>query len=229
MINPDLFSKISYGLYVVCSGNRFRGTGFVANTVFQVTSKPPRFAVCCNKDNYTSDFIKQYKAFSVSVLSRDVSSDLINRFGYKSGRDIDKFSNLDVMYGESGVPILKNESLAYFECTLIDAFDVGTHLIFIGELLNGDVLDLEGEPLTYDYYHKVKKGVAPKNAPTYVDRSLFDEKTKSDKMVGLKKYECTACGYVYNEADEKIPFADLPDDWECPICGAKKSEFEEIL
>ncbi len=228
MINPDLFSKISYGLYVVCSGNRFQGNGFVANTVFQVTSKPPRFAVCCNKDNYTSDFIKQYKAFSVSVLSRDVLSDLINRFGYKSGRDIDKFSGLEVMYGETEVPILKNESLAYFECALIDAFDVGTHLIFIGELLNGDVLDAESEPLTYDYYRKVKKGVAPKNAPTYVDRSLFGEKTESDQMIGLKKYECKACGYVYNEADEKIPFVDLPDDWECPICGAKKSEFEEI-
>ena len=232
MIDIDVFSKITYGLYIVCSGDQQKGNGFVSNTVFQVTSQPARFAVCCNKDNYTTHFIETSKAFSISVLAQSVSSELIGRFGYKSGRDVDKLASLDVVYGETGVPIVKNESLAFLECKLIDKFDVGTHWIFVGDLVNAEIIDAQGEPLTYAYYHQVKKGVSPKNAPTYIDPSLIVNDKKSGKMdnqkSNFKKFRCTACGYIYDEAVEKVPFADLPDDWECPVCGTKKSEFEEI-
>lgn len=40
------------------------------------------------------------------------------------------------------------------------------------------------------------------------------------------KYVCRICGYVYDDAKEKVPFADLPDDWKCPLCGAAKSDFK---
>ncbi len=42
------------------------------------------------------------------------------------------------------------------------------------------------------------------------------------------KYKCSICGYVYDEAQEGVPFTDLPDDWKCPICGAPKDAFEPI-
>lgn len=45
----------------------------------------------------------------------------------------------------------------------------------------------------------------------------------------MKKYRCTICGYIYDEEVEKIKFEDLPEDWKCPLCGAPKNLFEEII
>jgi len=171
MITFEALFKISYGLYIVGSGDKERGNGFISNSVFQVTSEPPKFAVCCNKNNFTSEFIRQSGAFSISVLSKDASPDLFGRFGFRSGKDVDKLDGILVKYGETGVPIVLNDTIAWLECKLMQTVDVGTHLIFIGELLHAEILDDMKEPLTYQHYRKVRKGVAPKNAPTYIDKS----------------------------------------------------------
>jgi len=146
-------------------------------------------------------------------------------FGYKSGKDIDKFKGINVKYGETGVPIVLNSSVAYLEFKLEQAIDMGTHTMFIGELVNAEVLDRNKEPITYEYYRNVKKGFSPKNAPTYIDKAKLE---KPDKEIDNKKYECNLCGYIYENSQETIKFNDLPDDWACPICGAEKSEFTEI-
>ena len=233
MINFDALFKVSYGLYIVCSGDKSRGNGFISNTVFQVTSSPARFASCCNKDNYTADFIKESGAFSISVLHQDTPADIFGRFGYKSGRDFDKLQGMRIQYGETGVPIVLDEAIAFLECKVVQTHDVGTHWLFIGELVQSDVLNESMEPITYLHYREVNKGVAPKNAPTYVDKSLLEKKKPSSK---LKKFKCTACGYVYDEeegdpsngTDPGTLFADLPDDWVCPVCGTEKEDFIEI-
>jgi flavin reductase (DIM6/NTAB) family NADH-FMN oxidoreductase RutF/rubredoxin len=233
MINFEALFKVSYGLYVVCSGDKSRGNGFISNTVFQVTSTPARFASCCNKDNYTAEFIKESGAFSVSVLHQDTPADIFGRFGYKSGRDFDKLEGLRIQYGETGVPIVLDEAIAFLECKVVQTHDVGTHWLFIGELVQSDVLDDSMEPITYLHYREVKKGIAPKNAPTYVDKSLLEKKKPSSKF---KKFKCTACGYVYDEEegdpsngfDPGTLFSDLPDDWVCPVCGTEKEDFIEI-
>jgi flavin reductase (DIM6/NTAB) family NADH-FMN oxidoreductase RutF/rubredoxin len=224
MINFQALFKISYGLYIVCSGDKTRGNGYISNTVFQVTAEPPGFAVCCSKNNYTSGIIQKYGAFSVSVLAQSASSEIFGKFGYKSGRDFDKMAGTSLKYGETGVPIVLDESIAYFECRVIQTLDVGTHLLFIGELLNAESVDDSIEPLTYSYYRQVKKGSAPKNAPTYIDKSKLEIKATADS----KKYKCPVCGYIYDESVEKVKFTDLPDDWVCPVCGSEKSEFMEI-
>ena len=233
MINFDALFKVSYGLYVVCSGDKNRGNGFISNTVFQVTSSPARFASCCNKDNYTAEFIKESGAFSVSVLHQDTPADIFGRFGYKSGRDFNKLQGMRVKYGETGVPIVLDEAIAFLECRVVQTHDVGTHWLFIGELVQSDVVDDSMEPITYLYYREVKKGIAPKNAPTYVDKSLLEKKDTASKF---KKFKCTACGYVYDEEegdpsngiDPGTLFDDLPDDWVCPVCGTEKEDFIEI-
>ncbi len=233
MINIEALFKVSYGLYVVCSGDKNRGNGFISNTVFQVTSSPARFASCCNKDNYTAEFIKKSGAFSVSVLHQDTPADIYGHFGYKSGRDIDKMDGMKIQYGETGVPIVLDEAIAYLECKVVQTHDVGTHWLFIGELVQADVVDDRMEPITYLHYREVKKGLAPKNAPTYVDKSLLEKKVAASPF---KKFKCTACGYVYDEEagdpsngiDPGTTFADLPDDWVCPICGTEKEDFIEI-
>lgn len=225
MIQLEALYKISYGLYIVTSGDRNQGNGFVSNTVFQVTSQPQRFAVCCNKDNYSASFIQQFKAFAVSILAQDTSAELIGKFGYKSGREMNKMTDVKVIFKETNVPIVLDGSLAFFECKLVDVFDVGTHWIFIGELVSAEIVDDTGEPLTYAYYREVKKGFSPKNAPTYIDQSKIETKTENAMS---KKFKCPICGYIYDEAEEKVKFSDLPDDWVCPVCGSEKSEFIEI-
>lgn len=224
-MNVTTFFKISYGLYIVSSGNKEKGNGFISNTVFQVTSEPPRFTVCCNKDNYTCEFINQYKVFSVSVLAQEASSEIIGKFGYKSGRGTDKMSGNNIIYGQTGVPIILNDSIAFLECKVIQTFDVGTHLLFIGDVVDAQIIDDTQPPLTYAYYREIKKGVSPKNAPTYINPTNLST-FKINSM--NKKFKCLVCGYIYDEAQEKVKFEDLPDDWVCPLCGTEKSEFIEI-
>jgi flavin reductase (DIM6/NTAB) family NADH-FMN oxidoreductase RutF/rubredoxin len=226
MINFEALFQVSYGLYIVCAGDKIKGNGFISNTVFQVSAEPPKFAACCNKNNLTAEFIINSKSFSVSVLHNETSPEIIGRFGYKSGKDFDKLKGLNIKYGETGVPIVMDESTAYLECRLVQTFDVGTHYIFIGELLQSEIIDGSKEPMTYLHYRKVKKGIAPKNAPTYIDKSKLTSNVQEKKF---KKYKCTACGYIYNDANETVIFAELPDDWVCPICGTAKEDFIEII
>jgi ferric-chelate reductase [NAD(P)H] len=101
MIDFNTFYKITYGLFIVSSGNKIKGNGFISNTVFQVTSDPPRFAVCCNKNNFTAGLIEKTGAFSISVLEQETSPDILGRFGFKSGRDFDKMEGMSVKYGQT--------------------------------------------------------------------------------------------------------------------------------
>lgn len=225
MINYEALFKISYGLYVVCSGSKEVGNGYISNTVFQVTSDPPRFATCCSKDNHSAGLIQSSNLFSVSVLQIDAGPGTIGILGYKSGKDTNKLEEMDVIYGETGVPIVLNDAIAFLECRVVETHDVGTHLMFIGELVRAEVLDDSQDPLTYLHYRKVKKGMAPKNAPTYIDKSKLEKKSDAPSYA---RWECTACGYIYDEEKEGSRFEDLPDDWICPLCGSEKDDFIKL-
>lgn len=225
MINFEALSKISYGLYLVCSGDKDHGNGFIANTVFQVTAEPAQFATCCNKDNFSCNIIEKNGHFSVSILHQNTTADMYGKFGYRSGKDFNKLEGLDVKYGISGVPVVLNDSVAYLECKVVQKVDLGTHIMFIGELLDAQLLDNSIDPITYDYYRKIKKGVAPKNAPTYIDKSKLEKTVETTK---LKTYKCTVCGHIYDENEEEILFSDLAGNWICPVCGVEKEDFTEI-
>ena len=233
-VNIEAFYKVTYGLYIVSSKVNEKLSGYISNTVFQVTAEPVQFAVCCSKNNFTSEVIKQSKAFSISVLEQDTAAELIGLFGYKSGKDVNKFKGINYITGETGVPIVLDNTIAWFECEVVQTYDVGSHVLFIGKLVNNDLVDIGRAPLTYAYYREVKKGVAPKNAPTYIDKSQINMNISEGKNV--KKYKCNVCGYIYDpeSGDEKggIPegtaFEELPKDWICPVCGTQKSDFTEI-
>ena len=218
--------KLGYGLYIVTSVKGERLNGQTANAVFQITSEPPAIAVSINKSNLTHEFIKESKVVGVSVLSKDTPLSFIGKFGFKSGREIDKFSDTGYKIGESGAPLVTDNALALLEARVNKEVDVGTHTIFIGELVGAEVIS-EGEPMSYDYYHQVKRGTTPKTAPVHVEEESRNR---------VAKYKCTICGYIYDpeagDPDSGIkpgtPFEELPDDWVCPVCGAPKSDFERI-
>jgi flavin reductase (DIM6/NTAB) family NADH-FMN oxidoreductase RutF len=160
--------KIGYGLYVICSRKGDRLNGQIANTVFQITSEPPTISVSINKNNLTHEFIRESKVFTVSALSQDAPLSFIGHFGFKSGRDIDKLEGINYKIGETRAPVVTDNTLAYLEARVIQEVDVGTHTLFIGELVAAEVLK-EGEPMTYAYYHQVKRGTTPKTAPSYIE------------------------------------------------------------
>ena len=131
----------------------------------------------------------QEKVLTVSAISQDTPLSFISHFVFKSGRDIDKLEGTSYKTGETQAPVVTDNAVAYLEVRVIQEVDVGTHTIFIGELVRADVLR-EGEPMTYAYYHQVKWGTTPKAAPGYIT-----EKKEAPKMT---KYRCTVCGYVYD-------------------------------
>jgi flavin reductase (DIM6/NTAB) family NADH-FMN oxidoreductase RutF/rubredoxin len=226
----EAYFKITYGLYVVSSLKDDKFDGFISNTVFQVTAEPPQFGIACSKNNYTAEMIKHSKVFAISVLQKDTRAEIIGTFGYKSGKNTDKFAQFKFKTGKTGVPILLDDVITWFECEVVQTIDAGSHLLFIGKVIDGELLSASGEPLTYAYYRDVKKGKAPKNAPTYIDPEKIKQQAETP-MFDI--YYCTACGHIYDrllgEPEAGIPpgirFEDLPDDWACPVCGAAKSDF----
>jgi len=227
-VNLKALHKLGYGLYVVASQKDGKLNGQIANTVFQVCSEPPIIAVALNKQNLTNEFVSASKAFTVSILSQDTPLSFIGGFGFKSGREVNKFEGINYKIGETGAPIVFDNALAYLEAKMINQVEVGTHTIFIGEIVAADVIK-EGEPMTYAYYHQVKGGSTPKTAPSYIEE-------KKEAAAKMAKYQCSVCGYVYDPArgdpdggiKPDTPFEKLPDDWVCPVCGASKDQFKKL-
>ena len=229
-MNLKALRKVSYGMYIVTSHLDGKLNGQIANTVFQVTSEPATIAVSINRQNLTHEFIEKSGVFAVSILSKDAPLTLIGNFGFKSGRELDKFSSVNYKIGVTGSPVVLDSAIAFLEAEVSNSLDVGTHTVFIGKIVNADVLS-DDEPMTYAFYHLVKRGTSPKNAPTYIKE---EPKEKEEKAV--KKYRCKICGYIYDpekgDPDGGIkpgtPFEEIPDDWVFPVCGASKDEFEEV-
>ena len=218
--------RISYGLYVVTSLKGNKQNGFIGNTTFQITSKPPRIALGVSCDNYTHEFIQESKLFAVSVINQNVDQRLIQTFGYNSGRDIDKFSEIEWSPGKNGAPLINNGINATFECDVKQEINLETHTIFIGEVTSTKTVINEATPLTYKYFRDEMKGKAPKNAPTYVEET-------GNLTTGEEKYVCGVCHFEYDPAvgDPKhgyppnTLFSDLPETWTCPICGSPYNVF----
>ncbi|MBU2260586.1 MAG: flavin reductase [Proteobacteria bacterium] len=229
-MNTSAFRKISYGLYVVTSGKEGRFNGQIANTVFQVTSEPPTLAVSINKQNFTHEHIRESRRFAVSILGETTPMTMIGRFGFKCGRDINKFEGISVRTGKTGVPVVTDHAVAFVEAEVVGELDCGTHTIFLGQVVECDILDSQAEPMTYAYYRRVKGGKAPKTAPTYLKEEPAQTAAPAAKAA---RYTCTICGYIYDpqkgDTEGKIEpgtrFEDLPADWVCPVCGAKKDKF----
>lgn len=165
-LNRQVFTQISYGLYVVTSRLDGLLNGQIVNTVLQVTSEPPRVAVIINKNNLTHEFISKSKVFGASVLANTTPMTFIGLFGFKSGRNEDKLSKVEFMNGSTGAPLVTEHSLSVLEAKVIDEVDVGTHTLFVGDVVAAEMLKT-GDPLTYAYYHTHLRGKSPKAAPTY--------------------------------------------------------------
>lgn len=202
------FFKLSYGLYVVSSNCDSKDSACIANTFVQVTSDPARVCITLNKNNYTTKLIENSCVYNVGVLLDDVDMDIIRRFGFQSGKDVDKFDGIDYETDCQNVKQITNGIAASFSVKVISMTDVGTHIMFVGDVVDCKVLD-ESEVLTYANYHSKKNGTTPKNASSYQEDT------------SKHGWKCSVCGFVL-EQDE------LPEDYVCPVCKQPSSVFEKI-
>lgn len=207
-MNRKAFNRINYGVFLLSVAGETQPQGCIVNSLHQVTSgRPYKFSLTVNKSNETFKAIEAKGSFSATVLAKDAPKDLVDLFGYKSGRVVNKFEGFAVEQDGNGNPYIKDHALARFACKITDRLDLGNYMLYIAEAVEAEVLG-EGPALTVDDY-KNGGGSTPANATVY--RTLE----------GNEGWKCTICGYV---ADKET----LPDGYQCPICRANKDKFVKM-
>lgn len=197
MKNPKITRKITQGMYVLTT----TGGGCIVDAVSRVGgSEQPLIAVAVAKTNHSHKLLRENDKFALSVLGEDADPKIIQTFGFRSSKDINKCAECQTTE-VAGVPVVEN-SLGYMVCEKVDAIDTETHTLFIGRMVEADVLS-DKTPMTYAYYQERK-----------------EELTKSTSEQGKTAWVCTVCGYVYY-GDE------VPDDYKCPLCGLGKEYFKK--
>ena len=203
-LDPTALFQISYGLYVLTSHDGQRDCGCIVNSVMQLTETPLRLAVSVNKKNHTTDAIERSGIFNLSILSEKATMDVFRRFGFQSGRDVDKFAGSDEPLSDNELRYLPEVSNALLSGKVEQVIDCGTHLLFIAEVTQAENLSKDPS-MTYSYYHA---NVKPKKKPAETEKPR-------------RGYVCRICGY-FHEGDE------LPEDFVCPICKHGAADFEPV-
>lgn len=214
----SVLNNLSYGMYIITTKRENKKVGCFINTAMQITSKNPMIAISLNKENYTNEILKETRKCAISILNENASQELISKFGYFTSREINKFENVNYQSIEE-LPVVLEDVCGYIIGEVIRVIDAETHDIFLIRMQQTAKV-LETKPMTYRYYHEVLKGKAPKKAPTYQEEKSSEKKAN--------RYQCSICGYIYDDSKEEVNFEDLPDDWTCPLCGVGKDKFIKL-
>lgn len=194
--------KLTYGLFVLTAKEGEKDNGCIVNTVSQVTTSPNRVTLAVNKTNYTHDMILRTGLFNANVLSVETPFEVFKHYGFRSGKDVNKFENAaDLPRTETGLIYLPQYANAYISGKVITATDLGTHTLFLADVVDAKVLS-DADSLSYEYY-----------------QSNIKPKPEKAKKTG---WRCKICGYVY-EGEE------LPPDFVCPWCKHGAEDFEKIV
>lgn len=198
-LDPKAMFKIGYGLYVVTSNDGKKDNACIVNTVSQLTDTPLKVAVNINKMNYTHDIVKKSGVLNVNCLNNEAPFSVFQKYGFVSGKDVDKFAGEELMRSENNLVVLSNYINAFISLKVDNYVDLGTHGMFICSVTESKIIN-NIETMTYNYY---QANVKPK--------------PDTEKKKG---YVCKVCGYVHE--------GDLPDDFICPLCKHGVADFEEI-
>ncbi|MCF0106838.1 MAG: flavin reductase [Holdemanella sp.] len=200
-MNNKAFFKMTYGLFVLSTKVDGVDNACIINTAIQVANDPTRISIAVIKANKTCEMIEKAGVFNICSISEKAPFSLFQRFGMQSGRNVNKFENYEpVKRMDNGLLVVTEGTNMYMSCTVVDSKDLGSHMLFIATIDDGDVLE-DVASATYTYYQTVIK---PKPAP-----------------VQKKSWVCNICGYVY-EGDE------IPDDYLCPLCKHGKEDFSLV-
>ena len=205
-MNAKAMYKLTYGLFVLTAKQGNKDNGCIINTAIQAASEPNQISIAINKANFTHDMVKETGEFTVSVISEKASFELFKRFGFQSGRDVEKFDGFSGMErGNNGIYYVTEGTNAYISVKVEKTEDLGSHTMFIGTITDMEVLT-DDNSVTYGYY---QEHIKPK--PEAVG------KTPDGQTV----WRCRICGYEYVGEE-------LPDDFICPVCKHPASDFEKV-
>lgn len=168
MINLQALFQLNYGMYIISSKRQGGFNGCIANTVFQLIPEPPMVATSICKENLTHEYIAASRIFTVSVLAEQTPMQFIGLFGFKSGRNIDKFEQTNYKLGVTGAPIVLDNTAGFLEAEVTGHVDVGSHTLFIAKVLACQEFGNGRIPMTYTYYRDVRHGRTPRTAATYI-------------------------------------------------------------
>lgn len=203
MIDNTAMYKITYGLYMLTTTDGEKQNGCIVNTVNMLTDNPKRITVFVNKANYTEELLRKTGVFNVSVLTKSAPFEIFKQFGFVSGREKDKFEGGKYETSENGLYYLPEHANALISGRVVDAYDYGTHTLFVAEVTEAKKL-LDEESVSYEYYQANIKQ-KPQAAATPTDK---------------EKWVCKVCGYTHE--------GELPDDFICPWCKHPASDFEKV-
>lgn len=168
MLNLKTLFTLNYGLYIVSSVNKVGEiNGMIANSVEQITAEPVRLAVTLNKESLTHEYIKQSGLICVQPLTEKADMIFIGNFGFRTGRNFDKFAKIAHKLSKESLPIVTQNTAAYLILKVTNSVDLDTHTMFICSLVDAEILDETFPPMTYNFYHHKLKGKTPKGAVTY--------------------------------------------------------------
>ena len=200
-MDTSVMFKIGYGLYVLTAKDDAKDNGCIINTVMQVTSNPLQVAIAVNKKNYTNEMIQKTRKFNLSILSEKADFEIYKHFGYQSGREVDKFALFtEAKRSPNGVLYITQGTNAYISAYVQQEVDLGTHSLFIAQLVATESLS-DDKSATYDYYQNFVK--------------------QKQENVAKKGWRCKICGYIYEGEN-------LPVDYICPICKHGAIDFERL-
>lgn len=213
-IEKEAMFKLSYGLFALFTNDGKRDNACIINTAMQMTDDPKRLVICVNKDNYTCEVLKNTGVFNLAILDESATFDIFKRFGFASGRDMDKLEGLEtVAESANGLKYMTAESNSYISAKVVYSRDFDTHTLFVADVTEAKVLS-DKPSATYAYYFE---NIKPK-APVARAVAAVEETPKEQKIVGWK---CKICGYEYEGAE-------LPADYKCPWCKHPAEDFEPI-
>ena len=200
---------LSYGLFVLTTSFEGEDNGCIINTAGQVTTEPNRISITVNNTNHTTELIKKSGKFNISTLSEDANFEVFKHFGFKSGREVNKFDGYSACKRSANGIYYTTEGVnSYISATVEQTIDLGTHTMFIAKVDAMEVLS-KTPSATYAYYHA---NIKPKAEP----------KTEQAANKGKVAWRCKVCGYVYVGEE-------LPADFTCPLCKHPASDFEKII
>lgn len=203
-MDQKVMYKLTYGLFVLTSRLEGRDSGCIINTAGQVTSEPNRISIAVNQANFTHELIKGSGRFNLSILSEDAAFSTVQRFGFQSGRDVDKFAGYAACKrSENGLYHITEGTNGFLSATVEQSLDLGSHTLFIARVDDMEVLSNTASA-TYAYY-----------------QSHIKPKPEALGSGGKTAWRCTVCGYIY-EGDP------LPEEFICPLCKHPASDFEKI-
>ncbi|WMJ22568.1 flavin reductase [Paludicola sp. MB14-C6] len=205
--------KLSYGVFYLGCEDKGQKNVCVVNTVIQVTQEPLKVAVTVLKTSKTHDMIASSKKYSVGIMGENASMETIRHFGMQSGHQVDKLKDFPYKTDMLGNPLIDEGCIATLSCKVYEEVDLGTHTMFIADLVDAHNVSNE-KPLTYSQYRENRINGTKKETQS-------NEATQPQKEI----WQCTVCHYIY---DGDIPFEDLPDDYVCPICKKPKSVFKKV-